>query len=41
MSGFQATLISEARMHTCMEQVCHETLHASCLSGSVKFLRVN
>ena len=34
MSGFQATLVSEARMHTCMEQAYHQTLHASYHSDS-------
>ena len=34
MKGFQATLVSEARMHTCMEQVYYQTLHASYHSDS-------
>ena len=29
MSGFQATLVSEAHMHTCMEKAYHKTLHDS------------
>ena len=42
MSGFQATLVSEARMHTCMEQAYHQTLHASYHSDSeINFLSVN
>ena len=42
MSGFQATLISEARMHTCLEQAYHQTLHASYHSDSeINFLSVN
>ena len=28
MSVFQVTLVSEARMHTCMEQAYHQTFHA-------------
>ena len=34
ISGFQATLVSEARMHTCMEQAYHQTFHASYHSDS-------
>ena len=34
MTGFQATLVSETRMHTCMEQAYHQTLHASYDSNS-------
>ena len=42
MSRFQATLVSEARMHTCMEQAYHQTLHASYHSHSeINFLSVN
>ena len=42
MGGFQATLVSEARMHTCMEQAYHQTLHASYHSDSeINFLSVN
>ena len=42
MSGFQATLVSEARMHTCMEQAYHQTLHASYHSDSeINFLSIN
>ena len=38
MSGFQATLVSEAHI----EQVYHQTLHASYHSDSeIKFLSVN
>ena len=41
-SGFQATLVLEARMHTRMEQAHHETLHASFNSDSeINFLSVN
>ena len=41
MSGFQATLVSEARMHTCMEQAYHQT-HALYHSDSeINFLSVN
>ena len=42
MNGFQATLVSEPRIHTCMEQTNHETLHASSHSDSeINFLSVN
>ena len=42
MSGFQATLVSEAGMHTCMEQAYHQTLHASYDSNSeINFLSIN
>ena len=42
MSGFQETLVSEARMHTCLEQAYHQTLHASYQSDSeINFLSVN
>ena len=42
MSGFQATLVSEAGMHTCMEQAYHQTLHAPYDSNSeIYFLSVN
>ena len=42
ISGFQATLVSEARMHTCMEQAYHQTLHASYHSNSeINFLSIN
>ena len=42
MSGFQAILVSEARMHTCLEQAYHQTLHASYHSDSeINFLSVN
>ena len=42
MSGFEATLVPQASMYTCMEQTYHETLHASCHSDSeINFLRVN
>ena len=42
MSGFQATLVSEARMHACMEQAYHQTPHASYHSDSeINFLSVN
>ena len=34
MSDIQATLVSEARMHTCMEQAYHQTFHASYDSNS-------
>ena len=42
MSSFQATLVSDARMHTCMVQVYHETIHTSYHSDSeINFLSVN
>ena len=42
MSGFQATMVSEARMHTYMEQAYHQTLHGSYHSDSeINFLSVN
>ena len=42
MSGFQATLISEARMHTCMVQAYHETLHTSYhFDSEINFLSVS
>ena len=42
MSGFQATLVSEPRMHTCMELAYHRKLHASYHSDLEKnFLSVN
>ena len=42
MSGFQATLIAEARMHTCMVQADHETLHTSYhFDSEINFLSVN
>ena len=42
MSGLQATLVSETRMHTCLEQAYHQTLHASYHSDSeINFLSVN
>ena len=42
ISGFQATLVSEAHMHTCIEQAYHQTLHASYHSDSeINFLSVN
>ena len=42
MSGFQVALVSEARMHTCMKQAYHQTLHASYHSDSeIDFLSVN
>ena len=42
MSGFEAALVSEARMHTCMKQAYHQTLHASYHSDSeINFLSVN
>ena len=42
MSGFQATLVSEARMHTCMKHAYHQTFHASYHSDSeINFLSVN
>ena len=28
MTGFQGTLVSESRMHTCMAQAYHQTFHA-------------
>ena len=41
MSGFQGTVLSKARMHTCMEQGYHEILHASHHSDSeINFLTV-
>ena len=42
ISGFQATLVSEARMHACMEQAYHETHHASYHANSeINFLSIN
>ena len=42
MSGLQATLVLETRMHTCLEQTYHQTLHASNHSDSeINFLGVN
>ena len=42
MSGFQARLISEARVQTCMVQSYHETLHTLYHSDSeIKILSVN
>ena len=42
MSGFQATLVSEAHIHTCMVQVYHETIHISYHSDfEINFLSVN
>ena len=42
MSGFLVTLVSEARMHTCMEQVYQQTLHASYhFDSEIKFFSVN
>ena len=42
MSGFQATVVSEARMHTCMEQAYHQALHTSHHSESeINFLSAN
>ena len=39
ISGFQATLVSEVCMHTCMVQAHHETLHTSYHSDSkINFL---
>ena len=42
ISGFQATLVSDARMHTCMVQAYHEALHTSSQSDSeINLLSVN
>ena len=42
MNGFQATLVSEARMHTRMELAYHQTFLASYYSNSeINFLSVN
>ena len=42
MSAFRVTKVSQARMHTCMEQVYHQTLHASYGSDSeINSLSVN
>ena len=41
MSGFQATLVSEARIDKCMVQAHYETIHTLYHSDSYKLLSVN